>query len=87
MNFIRYNFFKKSKIPYKLGRWNIGEPVAVIQKKADWANHDHCGSELCEQYFEKKDSETKEDKKSNEKETNVKSLSQLGYDDFYPYVL
>jgi hypothetical protein len=78
MNFIRYNFFKKSKVPYKLGRWNIGEPVAVIQKKADWANHDHCGSELCEQYFEKKD---------NEKETNVKSLSQLGYDDFYPYVL
>ena len=86
MNFIRYNFFKKSKIPYKLGRWNIGEPVAVIQKKADWANHDHCGSELCEQYFEKKD-KTKEGNKSNEEETNVKSLSQLGYDDFYPYVL
>tara|TARA_S200000501_G_C20368335_1_gene545076 strand:+ start:298 stop:576 length:279 start_codon:yes stop_codon:yes gene_type:complete len=48
--------FKKKNIPLKLGRWNTviqQNDNNYIEKNIDWANHDHCGSEICEKYFDK----------------------------------
>ena len=44
------NFLRKQN-PLKLGRWNITYDNATLEKKINWANHDHCGSEVCESYF------------------------------------
>ena len=40
----------KKNNPTKLGRW--GTNKAFLQH--DFSNHDHCGSEVCEKYFQKK---------------------------------
>tara|TARA_Y100000816_G_scaffold236412_1_gene182271 strand:- start:171 stop:419 length:249 start_codon:yes stop_codon:yes gene_type:complete len=44
------NFLRKQN-PLKLGRWNITYDNATLEKKINWANHDHCGSELCDKQF------------------------------------
>ena len=67
----------------KLGRWstikNINVPEnkteSTIEKNVDWANHDHCGGELCQIPDNKKDD------KNNDNDNTYKM-------DFYiPYVL
>ena len=35
--------FWRSSTPIKLGRWAVGSSSSVINKRADLANHDHCG--------------------------------------------
>jgi hypothetical protein len=32
----------------KLGRWDTNFNKQNIDKRVDWSNHDHCGSELCD---------------------------------------
>ena len=44
------NFIKKTK-PTKLGRWGVTYDSQVLEKRINWANHDHCGSEVCEKHF------------------------------------
>ena len=36
------NLLKKSK-PLKLGRWGVTYEGSVLEKRINWANHDHCG--------------------------------------------
>ena len=36
-----------------LGRWRVDKEKFEEDKIIDWANHDHCGSEICEKYFDK----------------------------------
>jgi hypothetical protein len=42
--------FKKST-PIKLGRWGVTYEPSVLDKRIHWANHHHCGSEVCENKF------------------------------------
>ena len=67
----------------KLGRWstikNIDVPEnkteSAIEKNVDWANHDHCGGELCQIPSNEKD------QKNNHKNNTYEM-------DFYlPYIL
>ena len=53
------NLLKKSK-PLKLGRWGVTYEAPVLEKRINWANHDHCGSEVCENHFIKNKKENKE---------------------------
>lgn len=56
---------KKDK-PIKLGRW--GTNKVFLQQ--DQSNHDHCGSEICGKYFQKKSEKNNLDK--NIKKNKVK---------------
>ena len=53
---------RKSK-PIKLGRWRVTDDIKIQEQRINWANHDHCGSEICEKGFDKK--EKKQEKKFN----------------------
>ena len=53
------NLLKKTK-PLKLGRWGVTYEAPVLEKRINWANHDHCGSEVCENHFVKNKKENKE---------------------------
>ena len=53
------NLLKKTK-PLKLGRWGVTYEAPVLEKRINWANHDHCGSEVCENHFVKNIKENKE---------------------------
>ena len=45
------NFIGKKKPEYSLGRWltsmNIDKKEELQTRLHDYANHDHCGGELC----------------------------------------
>lgn len=56
--------FKKTT-PIRLGRWAVTNDVNVQEYRINWANHDHCGSEVCEKLLEKK-SEKKEKKREKD---------------------
>tara|TARA_B100001093_G_scaffold511705_1_gene580145 strand:+ start:1229 stop:1522 length:294 start_codon:yes stop_codon:yes gene_type:complete len=61
------NLLRKKNFQPKLGRWGVTYEKKVLDKRINWANHDHCGSELCEKHFIKgKDSEEDEVKKWDE---------------------
>tara|TARA_Y100000996_G_C22526401_1_gene644594 strand:+ start:298 stop:612 length:315 start_codon:yes stop_codon:yes gene_type:complete len=55
------NFIKKTK-PTKLGRWGVTYDSQVLEKRINWANHDHCGSEICEKHFVNEKNKEKEKK-------------------------
>lgn len=85
MSKLLYNimkFPKKNSVGY-LGRWNtiidLNETRDIskdIEKNCDWANHDHCGGELCSRQAIIKD----------KKETK-KTLDELNYDEIYPFIM
>ena len=54
---------RKSK-PIKLGRWSVTDDIKIQEQRINWANHDHCGSEICEKGFDNK-KEKKQEKKIN----------------------
>ena len=58
-----YKFLKRTK-PIILGRWGVTYEQRVLDKRINRANHDHCGSEICEKYFNDKE---KGQEKENEK--------------------
>lgn len=55
-------FLRKSK-PIKLGRWSVTDDIKIQEQRINWANHDHCGSEICEKGFDNKKEKNKEVKK------------------------
>jgi hypothetical protein len=90
------NLFKKSK-PLKLGRWGVTYEAPVLEKRINWANHDHCGSEVCENHFVKNKKENKEveswtkrlkEKKQNQdnKETSTNKISNTTNYTFDPLI-
>jgi hypothetical protein len=46
-----FKFLKRTK-PIILGRWSVTYDKRVLDKRINWANHDHCGSEICEKKFD-----------------------------------
>ncbi len=82
--FIR-NMLKRTTPIKHLGRWNTVQKPEYINLNTDWANHDHCGGEVC-QLPENKTNENKETKNTNTEKTN--KFSENVEDDFYlPYVM
>tara|TARA_X000000950_G_scaffold159369_2_gene195234 strand:- start:30334 stop:30597 length:264 start_codon:yes stop_codon:yes gene_type:complete len=78
-------FLRKAK-PIKLGRWAVTNDVKVQEQRINWANHDHCGSEICEKKFTEKNKEVenwdeylknKKQKKEKEKTVNMKSFDEM----------
>ena len=63
-----FKFLKKTR-PIVLGRWGVTYEKEILDKRINWANHDHCGSEICEKYFSDKDKGKKEKEKENNKDT------------------
>jgi hypothetical protein len=83
MNILR--LIKKSNLQPKLGRWGVTYEEHILDKRINWANHDHCGSEICEKFFDDKDKEKKEKGKQKVKK-NVKGDEQdMEY--YLPYCL
>lgn len=68
------NFIKKTK-PTKLGRWDVTYDAQILEKRINWANHDHCGSEVCEKHFvnEKKEKVKSWTKRLEEKKKKLNS--------------
>ena len=65
MNILR--IIKKTNLQPKLGRWGVTYEKNVLDKRINWANHDHCGSEICEKLLEKKKEEEEKEKMKNVK--------------------
>ena len=72
------NFIKKTK-PTKLGRWSVTYDSQVLEKRINWANHDHCGSEVCEKHFvkEKKEVESWTKRLEEKRKAKLKSTQIL----------
>ena len=73
----------KSDTTKILGRWNTiidlnknRDINKDIERNCDWANHDHCGGELC----------TKQAIIKNKK-INKKTIDDMKYDDIYPFII
>ena len=85
------NLLKKRNFQPKLGRWGVTYEEKVLDKRINWANHDHCGSEVCEKHFIKeKDSEKDEvknwdkylrEKKRKEKNNDISNKGTKKKDD------
>lgn len=80
------NLFKRKNLQPKLGRWGVTYEKPVLDKRINWANHDHCGSEICEKKFTEKNKEVenwdeylknKKQKKEKEKTVNMKSFDEM----------
>jgi hypothetical protein len=69
------NLLKKSK-PLKLGRWGVTYHGPTLEKRINWANHDHCGSEVCENHFV-----------NDKKETNTNSNVKYNFDPLLPFCI
>lgn len=83
---IKY-LFKRINLQPKLGRWGVTYEKPVLDKRINWANHDHCGSEVCEKHLSKHKEVVKEKKKKNpEQKTSSFKKKDDDDDDFYYYV-
>ena len=87
------NLLKKSRnLQPKLGRWGVTYDLATLDKRINWANHDHCGSEVCEKHFtnnkevENWDEYLKKKKKNTEASSTKKDDDDDDDDDNYYYV-
>ena len=84
------NLFKRKNLQPKLGRWGVTYEKPVLDKRINWANHDHCGSEVCEKHFtnNKKVEDWDEylKKKKKKKITEASSSKKDDDDDIYYYV-
>ena len=90
-----FKFLKRTK-PIILGRWGITYEQRVLDKRINWANHDHCGSEICEKYFNdiEKDKDKVRDKDKNkekvkEREEEFKNIrgDEQDMEYYLPYCL
>ena len=85
MSLLIKNMFKRTTPIKHLGRWNTVQKPEYINLNTDWANHDHCGGEVC-QLPENKTNENKETKNTNTEKTN--KFNENTEEDFYlPYVM
>lgn len=74
------NLLKKKNLQPKLGRWGVTYEAKILDKRINWANHDHCGSEVCENHFIKdKEKEEKENKKVKKEEDKGDEFYYLPY--------
>ena len=81
MNILR--IIKKTNLQPKLGRWGVTYEENVLEKRINWANHDHCGSEVCEKLLEKK-----HEKKGNKQDKeNKQEIKEKVIDYYLPYCL
>ncbi|MBL96277.1 MAG: hypothetical protein CMF52_00510 [Legionellales bacterium] len=88
------NLFKRKSLQPKLGRWGVTYEKPVLDKRINWANHDHCGSEVCEKHFSDKkhkevenwDEYLKEKKKKKKPKPSSSKKDDDDDDDFYYYV-
>lgn len=79
------NLFKRKNLQPKLGRWGVTYEKPVLDKRINWANHDHCGSEVCEKHFTKNKEVEKKKKNNTEASSSKKDDDD---DDYYiPYCL
>lgn len=97
MNILR--IIKKTNLQPKLGRWGVTYEENVLEKRINWANHDHCGSEVCERLYsekeinkdKKREKEIKDwekyikEKKEKEKSNLLKEEKVIDY--YLPYCL
>ena len=68
------NLFKRKSLQPKLGRWGVTYEKPVLDKRINWANHDHCGSESCKLEHLKKPK--LKDKESNELDSKQNTESK-----------
>ena len=75
--------FPKSDTTKVLGRWNTIVDLNKnrdinkdIELNCDWANHDHCGGDLC----------SKQAIIKNKKE-NKKTIDDMKFDEIYPFII
>lgn len=84
-----FKFLKRTK-PIILGRWGVTYEQRVLDKRINWANHDHCGSEICEKYFNDIEKEKEKDKAKDK--VKVKEFKNVRGDEqdmeyYLPYCL
>tara|TARA_B100001057_G_scaffold461020_1_gene512633 strand:- start:149 stop:358 length:210 start_codon:yes stop_codon:yes gene_type:complete len=53
--------FTKQQYITELGRWNTNKNSLFVVKNIDFANHDHCGGELCKIPVKKKEEKKNDD--------------------------
>lgn len=83
-------FTKKSVEINKLGRWNTIKDNNFMEKTMDWANHDHCGGDLCQfPGYQNDTSDTNSDTSSNKNnEDNIDiDEKKLEIDYYTPYII
>ena len=75
--------FPKKSNSKSLGRWNTivdlnknRDISKDIELNCDWANHDHCGGELCSKQVI-----------ITNKNNNKKTLDDMKFDEIYPFIL
>ena len=80
-------FLKRSK-PIVLGRWGVTYEKNILDKRINWANHDHCGSEICGKYINDSEKEKHKEKKK-EKVKEVKNVrgDEQDMEYYLPYCL
>ena len=62
-----FSLFRKKTAESVMGRWGmINDKTKLAPINVDWANHDHCGGEICNVFF-----------KNNMKNTQIKSNSNI----------
>lgn len=85
MSKLLYNIMKfpKKSNSRNLGRWNTIIDLKKdrdinkdIELNCDWANHDHCGGELC----------SKQAIITNKK-NNKKTVDDMKFDEIYPFII
>ena len=79
---------KKSK-PIKLGRWSVTNDIKIQEQRINWANHDHCGSEICEKKFHKEKNEKKETQKNIKINVDKKKIftKMEPFDEMLPFCM
>lgn len=83
-------FTKKVTEINKLGRWNTIKDNNFMEKTMDWANHDHCGGDLCQfPGYQNDTSDTNSDTSSNRNgEDNIDTDEKKPAIDYYtPYII
>ncbi len=85
-------FLKKAK-PIRLGRWAVTNDINVQEQRINWANHDHCGSEICENKFTEKNKEVENwnkylnNKKQKKEEKKEKTVKMNDFDEMLPFCI
>ena len=74
------NLLKKTK-PLKLGRWGVTYESQVLEKRINWANHDHCGGDLCSK------KELIEIKTVVKIPNKKRTVDEMKYEEIYPFVM
>jgi len=90
MNKLLYNIMKfpKKSNSASLGRWNTivdlnknRDISKDIEKNCDWANHDHCGGDLCSK------KELIDIKTVVKVPNNKKTVNDMKFEEMYPFII